>query len=63
VEVNLVRGPVMNKVKPYALAAPTRIASPASSIPVTDREEDFLFVVDGRECCGAHRGGSSRACG
>jgi hypothetical protein len=63
VEVNLVRGPVMNKVKPYALAGSHSDCIPGMEHPVTDRKEDFLFVVDGRECCGAHRGGSSRACG
>ncbi len=62
-EVNFVRGPGMNKVKPYTFAGSHSDCVSAIERPVTDREEDLLFVVNGRECCGAHRGGSSRACG
>jgi len=62
-EVHLVRGPDMNNVKPYTLAGSHSDCVSGMEHPVTDRKEDFLFVVDGRECCGAHRGGSSRACG
>jgi hypothetical protein len=62
-EVNLVRGPGMNKVKPHALGGSHSDCVSGNEHPVTDRKENFLFVLDGRECCGAHRGGSSGACG
>src|SRR5947209_3270974 len=63
VEVNFVGGSGMNKVKPHALAGFHSDCVFGIEHPVTDREEDFLFVVNGRECRGAHRGGCSRACG
>jgi len=62
-EVNLVRDPGMNKVKPDALAGSHSDGVCGIEPSVTDREQDFLFVVDGRVCCGAHRGGCNGACG
>jgi hypothetical protein len=62
-EVDLVRGPGMNKVKPHALAGSHSDYVSGIEPPVTDGEEDLLFVVDRRECWGAHRRGSSGPCG
>jgi hypothetical protein len=62
-EVNVSQRPGMNKVKPYALA---RLHADCVTGPerlITDREQDFLIVVRGREGCGARRRGSSGACG
>ena len=62
-EVNFFRRPGMNKVKPYALAGLHADCVTGLEHSVTDRKEDFLIVVGGREGCGAHRRGSSGACG
>jgi hypothetical protein len=62
-EVNVSQRPGMNKVKPYALAGLHADCITGSQRLITDREQDFLIVVRGREACGAHRSGSSGACG
>jgi hypothetical protein len=62
-EVNLVRSPGMNKVKSYALAGSHSDCVSGNEHSVTDREQDFLLVVDGRDCCGAYRYSSSGASG
>ena len=45
-EVNVFRRPGMNKVKPYALAGLHSDCVSGLEHSVTDREEDFLFVVE-----------------
>jgi hypothetical protein len=62
-EVDLVKGAGMHKVKPHALADSDSDYVSGVEHAATDGEEDFLFAVYGRVCCGAHRGGSSGACG
>jgi hypothetical protein len=62
-EVNIPQASCMNEVESYALAGLYADCVTSAERLVTNRKEDFLIAVDGREGCGAHRRGSCGACG
>jgi hypothetical protein len=62
-EMNILRASSMNKVESYALARLHADCLTGAERLVTDREEDFLIVIQRRECCGVSRCGCCGACG
>jgi hypothetical protein len=62
-ELNILRAAYMKEVESHPFAGSHPDCVTGAERLVVDRKEDFLIVVDGREGCGAHRHGSSGACG
>jgi hypothetical protein len=63
VEVNLLQPAGMKELESHAFARPHTDYVAFPERLVTDREEDFLILIQGREGGGADRGGGSGACG